>query len=282
MERTGSNSIRPLPSSTSNLIKSQVDLNTFPSCILEVVKNSVDAHASRVLITVDFKRLYFVVVDNGAGIAPNDLELIGMPGHTSKFCFDNERRTYGYRGESLNSISSQATLIISSRSQNYSVTKSIRISYGERSKSYLSADVIHNSGTSVTCQGLFSKFPVRQRQALSVSEVTLIEQLKKSLVPIAVAYSNITLSIHGPNNSRILFIPGYKPESTVPRHVELLRVIHSMEVITKWDCVRAKSKNTTITATISHTPLLSRSSQYIGISYNLSRNFYFFFPWFSF
>jgi DNA mismatch repair protein MLH3 len=269
MENTGRVSIRPLPANLSILIKSQVDLNTFLSCVLEVVKNSVDANASRVSITVDFKRLYFVVVDNGEGITPHDLELIGMPGHTSKFCLDNEHRTYGYRGESLNSISSQSTIVISSRSQEYSVTKSIRISYGERSKTYFSADKMASQGTSVTCQGLFSNFPVRQKQALSVLSVTLVEQLKRCLFPIAVAYPHITFSIHGPNNNRIFFIPGHQLNSIVPHHVELLRVIHGPSFISTWDCVRAKSKNTTIVATISHAPASSRASQYIGMRCNL-------------
>jgi len=272
MENTDNVSIRLLPTNISSLIKSQVDLNSFVSCVLEVVKNSVDANASRVSITVDFKRLYFVVVDNGEGITPHNLELIGMPGHTSKFCLGNEHKTYGYRGESLNSISSQSTIVISSRSQKYSVTKSVRISYGERSKTYFAADKMTCPGTSVTCQGLFSNFPVRQKQALSVLSVTLVEQLKRCLFPIAVAYPHITFSIHGPNNNRILFIPGHQLNSTVPHHVELLRVIHSASIISTWDCVRAKSKNTTIVATISHTPASSRASQYIGMRCNVAVN----------
>lgn len=208
----------------------------------------------------------FTVVDNGDGITPQDLKCICIPGNTSKFHqgLDEPFRTYGFRGQSLSSIGSQSMLLISSRHKDFNRTLSIRVNNGERSQVYQSSEPFSNSATTVRCSDLFSNYPVRQRQVLSIPEQTHIEQLKRYIFPIVIAYDKVCISIHGLNFRRLFFISEYSKESKFPRNIELLRAIHGLPIAKAWDIVEARSSNSSAKATICHNQVSSKSSQHIG------------------
>ena len=56
--------------------------------ILELVKNSLDANAHTVFITVDFKRGGCVVEDDGDGILPVEFEATGGLGKPHRMSLD--------------------------------------------------------------------------------------------------------------------------------------------------------------------------------------------------
>ena len=69
--------IRALPSDVIAKIKSSTSIVHLTGVILELVKNSLDANAHTVFVTVDFKRGGCIVEDDGDGIPPIEFEVAG-------------------------------------------------------------------------------------------------------------------------------------------------------------------------------------------------------------
>ncbi|KGO53201.1 DNA mismatch repair protein [Penicillium expansum] len=69
--------IRALPSDVIAKIKSSTSIVHLTGVILELVKNSLDANAHTVFVTVDFKRGGCIVEDDGDGIPPVEFEAAG-------------------------------------------------------------------------------------------------------------------------------------------------------------------------------------------------------------
>ncbi len=63
-------SIRPLPADVIAQIKSSIAITNINSVICELLKNSLDAHATKVDIIVDYRKGGCIVEDDGIGILP--------------------------------------------------------------------------------------------------------------------------------------------------------------------------------------------------------------------
>ena len=74
-------SLRPeisaLPPDVAAKIKSSTSITHLNGVILELIKNALDANATTIHISVDFKRGGCIVEDNGSGIAPAEFEPTG-------------------------------------------------------------------------------------------------------------------------------------------------------------------------------------------------------------
>lgn len=62
--------IRPLPPECAARVKSSTHITCLNGVILELLKNSLDAHARKVTVAVDYVRGNCSVEDNGLGIPP--------------------------------------------------------------------------------------------------------------------------------------------------------------------------------------------------------------------
>lgn len=67
-------SIKALPANVVAQIKSSAAITNLNGVVLELLKNSLDADAWIVTITVDFQRGGCVVEDNGCGIPPTEFQ----------------------------------------------------------------------------------------------------------------------------------------------------------------------------------------------------------------
>lgn len=65
-------SIKPLPSEVVAQIKSSITITSLNGVDCELVKNSLDAGATKLDITVDYGRGSCTVEDDGFGILPSD------------------------------------------------------------------------------------------------------------------------------------------------------------------------------------------------------------------
>lgn len=63
-------SIRPLPDGVVAQIKSAAVIVSLTGVVLELLKNSLDARASKIIVTVDFTRGGCTIEDDGLGISP--------------------------------------------------------------------------------------------------------------------------------------------------------------------------------------------------------------------
>ena len=135
------------------------------------------------------------------GIPPSDRKLVGRPYCTSKLkAFDDLARvhTYGFRGEALYLMRVAASdVVITTKCQGEDI--GVRIALRESQNRISPAAT--NVGTSVKVSGLFSQFPVRQRQLRSKAqqqrELVLI---KSVLVQYALAHPNLRISCSSNHN----------------------------------------------------------------------------------
>lgn len=69
--------IYALPPDVAAKIKSSTSITHLNGVILELIKNSLDANATTIHISVDFKRGGCIVEDDGDGIVPAEFEPTG-------------------------------------------------------------------------------------------------------------------------------------------------------------------------------------------------------------
>lgn len=65
-------SIKQLPPDVVAQIKSSIAITSLNSVVLGLVKNALDAQASKINISVDYRKGNCSVEDNGRGIAPTE------------------------------------------------------------------------------------------------------------------------------------------------------------------------------------------------------------------
>src|SRR5438094_6017730 len=111
--------IRQLPSNVVTKIAAGEVIERPASVIKELLENSIDAGSTRIDVEIEqggVERM--VVVDNGDGIEPDDLELAFASHATSKLKDADDLfriGTLGFRGEALASIGGVAQVALQSR-----------------------------------------------------------------------------------------------------------------------------------------------------------------------
>ena len=134
------------------------------SVVKELVENSIDAGAGRIDIDIeDGGRRLIRVVDDGAGMGPDDLALCIRPHATSKISKEEDLfgiRTMGFRGEALPSIGAVSQLSVVSRLRSSDAAHEVRV-LGERVEPLAAAAA--PPGTTVEVRQLFFNVPARQK-----------------------------------------------------------------------------------------------------------------------
>lgn len=67
-------SIKPLPGDVVAQIKSSVVVTSLNNVICGLIRNSLDAEATRINVTVDYPRGSCSIEDNGSGIPPSEFK----------------------------------------------------------------------------------------------------------------------------------------------------------------------------------------------------------------
>ena len=103
--------------------------------VKELIENSIDAGASKILVEIKNGGKSFIkVTDNGVGMDPDEA-LISLERHATSKLKEandlNEIRTYGFRGEALPSIASVSSFILKTRTENALEGTEILISAGK-------------------------------------------------------------------------------------------------------------------------------------------------------
>lgn len=82
-------SIRPLPEDVIAQIKSSTAITSLNVVVVELMKNSLDAGATNVDISVDYSRGGCVVEDDGLGILPSEFGETGGLGKLYREFFEH-------------------------------------------------------------------------------------------------------------------------------------------------------------------------------------------------
>ncbi len=164
------------------------------SVVKELVENAVDAGATRVTVNIERGGLDRIeVIDDGRGIAPQDLPLAVRRHATSKLseAADLETiATLGFRGEGLASIAAVAQLELRSRTRDAEIGSRVH-AHAEDARGI--EPVAAPRGTHVVVEHLFANVPVRREYVKSAgAEFTRISTW---LSAFALAYPHVTFTL---------------------------------------------------------------------------------------
>lgn len=153
-----------LASHVANLIAAGEVVERPASIVKELVENSIDAGANSITVEVKGSGISFVrVTDNGAGIAPEDMETAFMRHATSKISQrqDLEKiETLGFRGEALAAVGAVAKVDMFSKQKGSVVGHHLLFEGGKP----ISSDVTGcPEGTTVVVRDIFYNTPARAK-----------------------------------------------------------------------------------------------------------------------
>ena len=157
--------IRLLDEDTINKIAAGEVIERPASVVKELVENSIDAGANKVLIEVDEGGKSFIkITDDGCGIEPEDLPLAFQKHATSKISVAQDLEkiaTLGFRGEALASIASVSRSVeVHTKTRDAVSGKHLRMKNG---KIVEIKDVGCPVGTSIAVSDLFYNVPARRK-----------------------------------------------------------------------------------------------------------------------
>ena len=164
MEEVQIGNIHLLDELTINKIAAGEVIERPASVVKEMVENSIDANATN--ITVEIKNggiSYIKIIDNGKGIAQDDLEMAFERHATSKIRSAEDLdsvSSMGFRGEALASIASIANVELVSKTAEQQTGYKIVIEGGEILNKQETGS---QTGTTITVKNLFYNTPVRYK-----------------------------------------------------------------------------------------------------------------------
>jgi DNA mismatch repair protein MutL len=155
--------IQPLPTHLANQIAAGEVVERPASVVKELLENSIDAGAHHVELEVEQGGTKLIrVLDDGAGIHPDDLPLATAPHATSKVYSQQELQqvlSLGFRGEALASIASVSRFTISSRQPQ--MEQGVRLENLVKSPEMIPCAM--SPGTRIEARELFYNTPARRK-----------------------------------------------------------------------------------------------------------------------
>lgn len=244
--------IRELSKSMINKIAAGEVVERPANVVKELVENSVDAGAKRIEIVVEKSGSDLIkIVDNGCGIAAEQLVLALSPHSTSKISEADDLfriHTLGFRGEALASIAEVSQLVLSSRTADAEAGAQIRSDGGVFDEIVPCGRPV---GTTVEARNLFFNVPARRK--FLKSPTTEFGHISEAVVRIALPRSDVHFVLK--HNGRTV----YDLPATNDRKERIGRVFGA-DVASRLVEIESEYKNVKVTGFVG-LPDLSRGSQ---------------------
>ncbi len=174
------------------------------SVVKELVENSLDANATKIVVrVVDGGKRLIIVEDDGEGMSFEDLKLSVLPRTTSKLLTVSDLiaiRSFGFRGEALYSIGSVSKLTITSF--NGETGGTVKVFGGNIVESVLTLS--GKIGTTVSVEDLFFNLPARRKFLKSSSAEFM--RIYNLLLDVALPNYKTVFSLY--NDVKLSFICG--------------------------------------------------------------------------
>ncbi|KAJ0348360.1 hypothetical protein COL154_003534 [Colletotrichum chrysophilum] len=276
-------SIKPLPEDVIRRISSSATITSLDAVVCGLIKNSFDAGATRINITVDYSRGNCTVEDDGLGILPIEFREAGGLGklyHTSRHSPESE--AHGASGNFLASLAALSLLSITSHHHLHNSQNSLTLHNAKvlaRNVPALPEQrlLAFAHGTQVIVRDLFGSMAVRVKQRAVAAEKAAVDKKWSRLVhdlaalllawpsPVAL-YARDTL-----HNNEIRF----KPTSTSIKTAKFNLLGHSSLILAQsglsggldhvsWIPIGATRGKLTIDGCISLSPVATRRAQFIS------------------
>jgi len=191
--------IRVLPDHITNLIAAGEVVERPASVAKELVENSIDAGASRIVIDIESGgRRLLKITDDGEGMTRDDAVLAFERHATSKISKAEDLNaigTLGFRGEALASIAAVARVELVSCTDETGAATRVVIE-GGRMRDV--KDAAHPRGTTITARDLFFNTPARRK--FLRSEATETYHLTNLVTHYGLAHPEIAFTLT--NNGR--------------------------------------------------------------------------------
>ncbi|MCU0545627.1 MAG: DNA mismatch repair endonuclease MutL [Oscillatoriaceae cyanobacterium Prado104] len=241
--------IQTLPAEVIDLIAAGETIDSLAAAVRELVENSLDAGATRIVVSVWPQQWRVQVADNGTGMDLENLQQAAAAHSTSKISTEADLykiATLGFRGEALHSLAQLGELEIASRqnnlglqildweSGNLAANKSKPRQLKSQIETACGWRVVFNNagepvevetspiapGTVVTVANLFGNWPVR-RGFLSPSQQ--MRSIQLTLQQIALCHPQVNWQLRLENTPCLLLNPGSNAKHILPQFVRGVR-----------------------------------------------------------
>ena len=169
------------------------------SIVKELIENSLDAASTTLAVQIrDGGKSLVEVIDNGSGIAQNEVELAVERYSTSKvetIADLQSINTLGFRGEALASIAAVSRMVLTTREAGEQVGTSLSIDGGRVGKVERAGVPM---GTAVEVKDLFFNVPARRR--FLKTDTTERGWISRLVSRYAMAYPNIRFNLIDPSS----------------------------------------------------------------------------------
>lgn len=197
--------IQVLSGNIANMIAAGEVVGRPSSVVKELMENAVDARSGKVTVNIlDSGRTLIQVIDDGCGMAPEELELCFQRHATSKISSVEDLGrilTFGFRGEALPSIASVSNVTLRSRRPTDELASEITLSGGNvTGTGPVSAPV----GTSVQVRDLFFNVPARRK--FLKSDNVEFRHIVEEFVKVATTRPEVAFTLR--HNGRDVFVLG--------------------------------------------------------------------------
>ncbi|MEA5564920.1 DNA mismatch repair endonuclease MutL [Anabaena sp. UHCC 0399] len=202
--------IQALPQEVVYLITAGEVIDCFAAVVRELVENSLDAGATRIVVALWPQQWRIRVTDNGCGMDLDDLQQAAATHSTSKIHSSDDLwkiHSLGFRGEALHSLTTLADLEIFSRSSNGNV--GWRVVYGDGGKAIQVEATAIAPGTVVTVSNLFANCVARRHGLPPTAQQ--MKAVQATIYNIALCHPQVTWQVS--QNDRAWFT--ISPASTV-------------------------------------------------------------------
>ncbi|MSQ86115.1 MAG: DNA mismatch repair endonuclease MutL [Alphaproteobacteria bacterium] len=220
-------SIRLLPPNLVNQIAAGEVVERPASVVKELIENAVDAGATRIDVTLnEGGKSLIVVVDNGSGMTPRDLEVAVERHATSKLPSDDflDIGFLGFRGEALPAIGSISRLTVTSRTADAESAWYMMVSGGQKQGP---VPAPHRRGTRVEVRDLFYATPARLK--FLKAPTTELNNAIDVVERLAMAHPEIAFTLTADGKSRVNLPAAHSQGSLFDIHLERLTAILGKE-----------------------------------------------------
>ncbi|KUI73765.1 DNA mismatch repair protein MLH3 [Cytospora mali] len=270
-------SIKPLPGDVVAQIKSSVAITSLNNVICGLVKNALDAEASKINLTVDYSRGNCSIEDNGFGIPPSEFKDTGGLGqlhNTSKH--PPRPDIHGKHGVFLASVASLSLLTITSHHRDYHSHNSMNVHNSKVLMRYTPClpeqrILTFSHGTRVTVRDLFGSMPVRVKyRALQAEKSSFSrdwDQLLLDLVALLIAWPGaVSVSIREPSNRQNLVLR----TASVSWLSDSCRLLHQASLCdspgaSDWVSIGASAPALSISGYVCREPVATKRLQFISL-----------------